>query len=215
MSPITLHKESLRVACLGAHPDDIEIACGGTLLTLARRHQLTARYLIMTGSPERRKEALAAAEAFLPNAEVEFGCEQTQFIDGFLPQAWGAVKRRMHQFAEEMMTPDIVFVPRVDDAHQDHRLLGQLAPTIWRNSQIFHYEIPKWDGDVGRPALYVPVADVDAHTKVRLLNASYPSQHSRDWWDDELFLGFLRMRGMECKRRYAEAFHINKLVLGL
>ncbi|SPD85130.1 N-acetylglucosaminyl deacetylase, LmbE family [Micropruina glycogenica] len=210
---IMLPDGPLTVLCLAAHPDDIEIACGGTLLTLGRDRELDAVSLVLTGTAERRAEAAEATEAFLPGARLEFGGEPGDFADGYLPEQWGRVKRRLHELAAHMAVPHLVFAPRPDDAHQDHRLLGRLAPTVWRNSTIMHYEIPKWDGDLGRPNVYVPLADDIAREKVRALNECYPSQHSRDWWDDELFLGFMRVRGMECKGHYAEAFVVNKLVM--
>lgn len=210
---LRLPERRLSIVCLAAHPDDIEIACGGTLLWLARRRDLVALSLVMTGSAERQEEARRATAAFLPSARLVFGGPPDEFRDGYLPEQWGDVKRRLHQLAGSEPNPDLVFAPRPDDAHQDHRLLGRLAPTVWRNSLILHYEIPKWDGDVGRPNVYIPLDDDVARTKVELLNASYPSQHSRDWWDDELFLGFMRLRGMESKSRYAEAFVASKVVL--
>lgn len=210
---LTLPTGDLAIVCLGAHPDDIEIGCGATLLRLGAERTVTADFVIVTGSPERRDEALAAAAAFMPGAEVSFGGEPSTFRDGYLPEVWGAVKRRLHDIADEQPAPDIVFAPRRDDAHQDHRLLGELAATVWRSSLVLHYEIPKWDGDMCRPTAYVPIDDETAARKVALLNASYPSQHSRDWWDDELFTSLLRLRGMECHSRYAEAFIIDKAVL--
>lgn len=203
----------LTIFCLAAHPDDIEIACGGTLLCLGRDREIDAVSLILTGTPERRAEAEAATEAFLPGARLEFGGEPGDFADGYLPEQWGRVKRRVHEVAADVAVPDLVFAPRPDDAHQDHRMLGRLASTVWRSSTILHYEIPKWDGDLGRPNTYVPLSDDLARSKVRALNECYPSQHSRDWWDDEMFLGFMRVRGIECKSRYAEAYTVNKLML--
>ncbi len=111
--------------------------------------------------------------------------------------------------------PDLVLAPRPDDAHQDHRLARRARQPAFRGPLLLHYEIPKWDGDIGRPNVYVPLADDLAHRKVELLNACYPSQHPHDWWDDEMFLGLMRLRGMECKQRYAEAFTTTKTVVTL
>lgn len=199
----------LTVVCLAAHPDDIEIAVGGTLLTLAARGSVTGHWLTLTGSPERKAEAAAAAEAFLPGARSTFH----DFPDGRLPAHWDAVKDVVHRFAAEVPAVDVVFAPRPDDAHQDHRLLGVMAPTVWRDAQVLHYEIPKWDGDMGRPNAYAVVPPELARRKVAALDRHYPSQLDRDWWDEEMFLGLMRIRGMECRTRYAEAFHIGKTVL--
>ncbi|MCL2423248.1 MAG: PIG-L family deacetylase [Micrococcales bacterium] len=210
-SRLRLPDGPLTVACVAAHPDDVEIGCGGTLLGLAGRGDLTAHWLTLTGTDDRVAEAKAAAQAFCPGATSTFG---EGFTDGYLPERWGEVKRTLHAFAAGI-TPDIVFVPWAGDAHQDHRLIAELAPTVWRSSLLLHYEIPKWDGDIGRPSLYVPMDEATAARKVELLDASYVSQRTRDWWDVELFLGYARTRGMEAKTRYAEAFHLTKAVLTL
>lgn len=209
MIPLRLPDRPLRVACIAAHPDDVEIACGGTLLTLGHTHDISASWLTMTGSPERVEEATRAASAFAPGATVEFH----ELRDGWLPEQWGQVKDALHAFARTLETPDIVLAPRADDAHQDHRLLGDLAPKVWRSSLVLHYEVPKWDGDMGRPTTYVAVPEELAHQKFELLDKHYQSQHGKDWWDAELFLGFMRVRGMECRSTYAEAFTVSKALL--
>lgn len=199
----------LTAVCLAAHPDDVEIAVGGTLLTLAARGSVTGHWLTLTGSPERKAEAEAAAEEFLPGAQSTFH----DFPDGRLPAHWDAVKDAVHAFAAGLPSVDVVFAPRTDDAHQDHRLLGVMAPTVWRDAQVLHYEIPKWDGDMSRPNAYVAVPPELAKRKIAALDRHYRSQLDRDWWDEEMFLGLMRIRGMECRTRYAEAFHIGKTVL--
>lgn len=209
MIPLTLPERPLRVACIAAHPDDIEIACGGTLLTLGLRRDVTASWLTLTGSATRVDEATEAASAFVPRASVEFH----DLPDGWLPEHWGAVKRIMRDFARTFEDPDLILAPRSDDAHQDHRLLGELVPQVWRRSLVLHYEIPKWDGDMGRPTTYVAVPDEYAHRKVELLDKCYTSQRGKDWWDAELFLGFMRVRGMECRSTYAEGFTVAKSLL--
>lgn len=195
---------------VGAHPDDIEIGCGGTLLTLAAARVLRAHVLLMTGEPRRRTEAQTAARRFLAGAELTLHTHDLP--DGRLPAHWDAVKSRLEETAR-LVRPDLVLAPRTDDAHQDHRLLGELVPTVWRDSLVLHYEIPKWDGDLGRVNHYVPLADTVARRKVQLLDECYPSQTSRDWWDAETFLGLMRVRGIECRHRYAEGFTVSKAVL--
>ena len=200
----------LQVLAVGAHPDDIEIGCGATLLTLAARPGTTVRGVVLTGSEARVQEATGALEAFFPGADLE----THGFPDGRLPAHWEAVKDVLHELATRV-APDVVFCPRPVDAHQDHRLLGTLVPTVWRDALVLHYEIPKWDADLQPPTHYVPVSPDLARRKVALLDAHYPSQHDRDWWDEELFLGLMRLRGVECKSRYAEAFAASKVVLDL
>ena len=211
MRPLHLDDGELHVISVGAHPDDIEIGCGGTLLQLSDRASVTFTNVVLTGSDDRAAEARAAAKMFTSAAPVfQFG-----YRDGRLPAAWGEVKEALEDVAARVPAADIVFAPRVDDAHQDHRMLGRLIHTVWRDALALHYEIPKWDGDMGMPALYVPLTAVRARQKVEALDAVFPSQRSRDWWDEELFLGLMRLRGMECRATHAEAFWVSKTVLAL
>ena len=201
--------ERLSVLAISAHPDDIEIGAGGLLLQLAAR-PLQARYVLLTGTAERQAEARAAATAFLPGADLTV--ELSQLPEGRLPAAWAQVKEILEQVARSC-SPDVILAPSVGDAHQDHRTIAEIVPTVFRDQLCLSYEIPKWDGDLGRPSLYVPLSQETARRKVELLHKCYPSQHGRDWWDDEVFLGLARLRGMECRARYAEAFGCAKWVI--
>lgn len=199
------------LVALGAHPDDIEIAAGGTLLALAAaRPGLRVHYVLCSGTADRHAEARTAAEAFLPSAEITFALHSLP--DGRLPAHWNAVKEIVEAAAREVGA-DLVLAPSCDDAHQDHRTVAELVPTAFRDTLVLHYEIPKWDGDLGRPNVYLSIDEATARRKVELLHACFPSQKERDWWDDEVFLGLARLRGMECRRRYAEAFGCHKAVL--
>jgi LmbE family N-acetylglucosaminyl deacetylase len=201
------------VVAVGAHPDDIEIAAGGLLWSLASaRAGVRVHYVLLTGSPERQAEARAAAAAFLPSAQLTFALHDLP--DSRLPAYWNTVKEHLHA-ASAVLDADLVLCPSLHDAHQDHRLLAELVPTVWRGALALHYEIPKWDGDLGRPNLYLPLPDEVARRKVELLHECFPSQKAHDWWDDEVFLGLARLRGMECRSRYAEAFVCAKAVLTL
>jgi LmbE family N-acetylglucosaminyl deacetylase len=198
---------------LGAHPDDIELAAGGLLLSVAATVPgVRVHYVLCTGAPERQAEARAAAAAFLPGAELSFALHELP--DGRLPAHWGAVKELLHE-AATVLAPDLVVCPAPDDAHQDHRLVAEQVPTVFRDQLVLHYEVPKWDGDLGRRNVYLPLTDEVARRKVELAHACFPSQKARDWWDDEVFLGLARLRGMECRARYAEAFTCTKAVLAL
>lgn len=212
MKDLGLPPGPLDVLGIGAHPDDIEIGCGGTLLTLRERPDVHVHCLVVTGSPERRLEAGAAVVEFNgPTASTDFGL----LPDSRLPDHWSAVKEFLESAAQQRPAPDLVLAPRMDDSHQDHRLLAELVPTVWRDSLILHYEIPKWDGDLGRVSHYVPL-DVDvARRKAELLTKVYPSQVGRDWWDDETFLALLRLRGVECRAPYAEGYLVQKARLDL
>ncbi|MER7009347.1 PIG-L family deacetylase [Dactylosporangium sp. NPDC000555] len=197
------------VVALGAHPDDIEIAAGGLLLCLPEG--VTVDYVLATGVPNRQAEARAAASAFLSHAgSLTF--HLNDLPDGRLPAHWNATKEIV-EAAARIGTADLVLAPSTDDAHQDHRLLGSLASTAFRNSLVLHYEIPKWDGDLSRRNVYVPLTPDQGRRKVTLLHEHFPSQKARDWWDDEVFLGLARLRGMECRAHYAEAYTVTKSVV--
>ena len=132
--------------------------------------------------------------------------------EGRLPAVWGQVKEVLENVAR-VCSPDLVVAPSREDAHQDHRTIGEILPTVFRDQLYFAYEIPKWDGDMGRPAMYFPLSAETARRKVELLHKCFPSQRGRDWWDDEVFLGLARLRGMECRAPYAEAFTCSKSVI--
>jgi LmbE family N-acetylglucosaminyl deacetylase len=198
------------VLCLGAHPDDIEVGCGGALLLLAERPGTTLTGVVLTGEGTRKDEAGVALPQFCPGASVEV----LGLPDGHLPAHWAEAKDALESVAARRR-PTVIFAPRPDDAHQDHRLVGQLVTTVWRDALVLHYEIPKWDGDLTRMTHYVPLSEERARRKVELLNKSFPSQVHRDWWDDDFFLGLMRLRGAEIRSRHAEAFLASKVRLDL
>jgi LmbE family N-acetylglucosaminyl deacetylase len=211
VTSVLLAERPRGVLAVGAHPDDVEIGCGGTLLQLAARYpELPVTVVVFTGSAERHAESRVACDIFLPGCQVKlhtFGLP-----DGRLPAHWGEVKQRLEDVAADLDL-DLILAPSPDDAHQDHRLVAKLLPTVWRRQLTLGYEIPKYDGDFGRPNVYVPMSEEIARTKVELLSKAYQSQIARDWWDEETFLGLARLRGMECRNRYAEAFTTNKVTL--
>ena len=212
MRQLALPAGPLEVLAVGAHPDDIEIGCGGTLLALRERPDVRVHCLVLTGSPERRLEACAAVAEFNgPTAGVDFA----GLPDARLPEHWSAAKEFLEDAARTRPRPDLVLVPRRDDSHQDHRVVAELASTVWRDSLVLRYEIPKWDGDLGRVTHYVPLGADQARRKAELLTKVYPSQVDRDWWDDETFLALLRLRGVECRAPYAEGFVVEKAVIDL
>jgi LmbE family N-acetylglucosaminyl deacetylase len=167
---------------------------------------------VLTGTPERQDEARNAAVAFLPGFDVEV--EVHDLPEGRLPVVWGDIKNTLEDVADRG-TPDLVIGPSRTDAHQDHRTIAEIVPTVFRDSLSLEYEIPKWDGDIGRPSLYVPMSTESMRRKIELLHKCFPSQWFRDWWDDEVFSGLARLRGMECRAGYAEAFRCDKVVFGL
>jgi LmbE family N-acetylglucosaminyl deacetylase len=200
------------VLAVGAHPDDIEIGSGGTLLNLAATQpDLQLRYVVLTGATHRQLESRAAAHAFVPGADVTI--DLLDLPEGRLPAAWEEVKDALER-VRQSCSPDLILAPSAADAHQDHRTIGEIMPTVFRDHLCLSYEIPKWDGDIARPSVYIPMSAEVARRKVELLHKCFPSQHGRDWWDEEVFLGLARLRGMECRAPYAEAFTCTKLVMG-
>jgi LmbE family N-acetylglucosaminyl deacetylase len=201
--------ETLSVLAIGAHPDDIEIGAGGLLLGLAGA-ALRVRYVVLTGTPERHQEAREAAHSFLPDADLTV--DLFDMPEGRLPAAWDHAKEILEEIARSDI-PHVILAPSVRDAHQDHRVIAEIVPTVFRDQLYLAYEIPKWDGDIDRPSMYVPLPAHVMQLKVELLHKCFPSQRGRDWWDDEVFLGLARLRGMECRARYAEAFTCTKSVI--
>jgi LmbE family N-acetylglucosaminyl deacetylase len=200
---------SLSVLAIGAHPDDIEIGAGGLLLGLAQGRP-RVRYTVLTGTAERHQEARNAAHAFMPEADLAI--DLFDLPEGRLPAVWGRVKEILEDIGRSC-SPNVIIAPSAGDAHQDHRTIAEIVPTVFRDQLYLAYEIPKWDGDISRPSMYVPLSAETVRRKVELLHKCFPSQRNRDWWDDEVFIGLARLRGMECRARYAEAFICTKSVV--
>ena len=208
MIGLTLPAGQLNILVIGAHPDDIEIGCGGTLLKLQQTRHINFRWVVLTGTPEREQEAQTGAQLF--------GCSGIfgHFTDGYLnfdPK----VKSFLAQDVRFAFEPDIIFCPWRGDAHQDHRAVGEIVHQIWRNHLILEYEIPKYDGDLGRPNVFVPLDPSIIAEKGTHLMKAFPSQQDKPWFDLEVFDGLARLRGVECRSDYAEAFYSNKLCLAL
>src|SRR6266571_5840495 len=185
-----------RVLCLGAHCDDIEIGCGGTILKLTEgRRDVSVTWVVFSSSEEREREARMSASLFLAAA-----CEQTvvvnRFRDGFFPYVGAPIKDHFEKLKEEI-SPDVVFTHYSRDCHQDHRLISELTWNTFRDHLIFEYEIPKYDGDFGSPNVFVPLAEATCRQKIEYLLAFFPSQAGKHWFSRELFMSLLRLRGME------------------
>ena len=203
-----------RVLAIGCHADDIEIGCGGTLLALGEANpELEVDWIVLASPGDRADEARASAASFLTGLS-NVRIEVHEFRDGFLPYVGGEVK----DVFEELKTrvdPQVVFTHVGYDYHQDHRLASELTWNTFRQHLILEYEIPKVDGDLGRPNVFVPLSKELVEEKLALLERFFPSQAGRHWFDREMFLGLMRLRGMECVSpdRYAEAFTARKAVL--
>ncbi|MGA7860052.1 MAG: PIG-L deacetylase family protein [Terracidiphilus sp.] len=201
------------VLCLGAHSDDIEIGCGATLLHLKKIiPRLRFHWVVFSALGPRGREAENAAELFTSGCDKKIVLKE--FRDGFLPYNGHEVKEFVEKIKAEV-NPDMVFTHWQGDAHQDHRLVSDLTWNTFRNHLILEYEIPKYDGDMGRPNMFVPLEAPLYETKINYLLETFESQRTKRWFDRETFLGLMRIRGMECNAAsgYAEAFHCRKLVL--
>jgi LmbE family N-acetylglucosaminyl deacetylase len=207
--------ERLSVLCLGAHSDDIEIGAGGTLLSwIADGVRVDVLWCTLGALGDREREARAAAGDFLEEA-ASARVETLQFRDSFFPEQSAQIKE-WFEALKSRVAPDIVLTHRRDDAHQDHREVSRHTWSTFRDHLILEYEIPKWDGDLGRPNVYRPLASAVLERKIDLLMKHFGTQRGKHWFDEETFRGLARLRGMECRapQRYAEAFFGGKVLLG-
>ena len=202
-----------RVLAIGCHADDIEIGCGGTLLALVRsRPDVDVTWVVLGAEGERAAEARTSADDFLTDASrsevVVHG-----FKDAYMPYYGESVKEAFEQL--KRVQPDLVLTHTRDDLHQDHRLACELTWNTFRDHLILEYEVPKWDGDLGRPNLYLPLGEDVVNDKLDLDLRHFPTQAEKHWYDIETFRGLMRLRGLECAApsRYAEAFYAPKVTL--
>jgi len=210
---LSLRPERLgELVLVGAHCDDIAIGAGGSLLQLCRAYpglRVTALVFSGAGTP-REAEERAALAALCPGAELRVSV--LGLTDSRLPGHWREVKEALHGL-RGATEPDVVLAPAPGDAHQDHRLLAELVPTAFRDHLTLGYEILKWEGDLAQPGVYLPLTEASLRAKVTALTTHYASQRDRPWFDAEAFTGLARIRGVQCQARYAEAFHLDKLVI--
>ena len=205
---------ALKILCLGCHSDDIEIGCGGTILRLIEEYpNCVIHWVVFSAIGVREAEARRGAELFVGTNRREDAVVKN-FPDGFMPFAGGEVK----EFFEELkqtISPNLIFTHNRQDAHQDHRLIAELTWNTFRDHLILEYEIPKYDGDLGQPNVFVPLEAEVCRKKVRYIVDTFRSQHAKRWFQEDTFLSLMRLRGMECNAPsgYAEAFYGRKLVL--
>lgn len=199
---------------LGAHSDDIAVGAGGALLELCRAHPgVAVRALVLTGGGSlREEEERSALAAFCPGARLEVTV--LDLPGDRVHTGWERAKLALDEL-RAYANPDLILAPFPHDAHQDHRTLAGLVPITFRDHLTLGYEILKWDGDLPQPTAYLPLAEPVLREKLAKLHEHYGSQRDRSWFDAEVFAGLARIRGVQCHARYAEAFHISKLVLGV
>jgi LmbE family N-acetylglucosaminyl deacetylase len=202
------------ILCLGAHSDDIEIGCGGTILRLlAENRDVDVHWVVLGSSGERDGEAVASANVFLADARRKTIVVQN-FKDGFFPYLGGEIKAYFEEL-KRTVSPDIVFTHYRHDLHQDHRLVSELTWNTFRHHLILEYEIVKYDGDLGSPNLFVCLDRTQAQRKVTTLMATFKSQANHAWFTEDTFLAMLRLRGVESNapEKYAEGFYCRKAVV--
>lgn len=207
----------LRVLCLGAHCDDIEIGCGGTLLRLREaRPEVEIRWHVLTSDSERGAETRQSAALFGVDCEDRRAIRIDAFRDGFLPYEGAQVKEAILAGRVDW-TPDLVFTHAREDRHQDHRVVSELTWNAYRDHLIFEYEIPKWDGDLGQPNLYVDLDEATVALKLSILDSVYRTQKSKAAFSLDAFRGLMALRGVESRSKsgFAEAFLARKLAVRL
>jgi len=203
------------VLCLGAHADDIEIGCGGTVLALLEaRPGLEVTWVVFGAKGDRAQEAQRSAERFL-GSEAADRITVKGFRDSYFPYLGAELKESVEE-VRDACSPDLIFTHHRHDLHQDHRLLAELTWCAFRDHRILEYEIAKYDGDLGRPNCYVPLKEPLCRRKIDLIVEGFPSQHDKRWFTEDTYWALLRLRGVECHSptRFAEAFHAPKLILG-
>ena len=202
------------ILCIGAHCDDIEIGCGGTILKLLEGNSnISFTWVVFCSNEKRGGEAIESAQAFLSTAK-EKNITLNKFRDGFLPYSGYEVKDQFEKL-KQTVNPDLIFTPYRNDLHQDHRLVSELTWNTFRDHLIMEYEIPKYDGDLGSPNVFVHIDHSTCQRKIKHVLDCYESQKSKKWFTEDLFLSLFRIRGMESNSpsNYAEAFYYRKMVL--
>ena len=212
MLRLALPQGPLRLLCLGAHADDIEIGGGGTVLRLLAEHPKSrVDWVVFSGEGARQAEAEASARDFLEGAG-DRSVRVLGFRDGFFPSQWAEIKETFERLKSEL-DPMVVLTHWKDDAHQDHRTLAELTWNTWRRHLVLEYEIPKMEGDIGNPSVFVPLEDAVASRKLELLMRHFGSQRSKTWFTEDTFKALLRLRGVNAGANWAEAFHCRRLLL--
>jgi LmbE family N-acetylglucosaminyl deacetylase len=199
------------VLAIGSHADDIEIGCGGSLLMLTRaRPDIRVTWVVLSADDRREEEARSSAELFL-GATVAADVRVYDHRECFFPYRGEQVKETFEEL--KPVEPDVVFTHARSDLHQDHRVACELTWNTFRDHLVLEYEIPKYDGDLGAPNVFVELPDEIVDEKIRLISESFVSQTTRHWFEEDVFRALMRLRGVECASRFAEAFTCRKLLL--
>jgi len=205
------HASLLKLLCIGAHSDDIEIGCGGTVVRLLEENPNTEVHWVVVGAMgQRANEAVESANLFLANAKRK-EIVIKQFRDGFFPYSGSDIKDFFEKLKGEC-SPDLILTHYRGDLHQDHRLVSELTWNTFRNHLILEYEIPKYDGDIGTPNFFVHLSDAVCRKKIQNILRCFKSQRDKSWFSEDIFLSILRIRGLESNapNRYAEGYYCRK-----
>lgn len=219
MLPLVLPQDParpLKLLCLGAHSDDIEIGCGGTVLQLlSGRADLEVVWVVFSSAGVREEEARTSASLFLQQVTLQKRVIVKNFRDGFFPYQGAEIKEFFEELKKDV-DPDLIFTHHRHDRHQDHRTISDLTWNTWRRHLILEYEIPKYDGDLGAPNFFVPLDHEVWSRKIEYICDVFRSEANKAWLTEDTFQAILRLRGIECAApgNYAEAFHCRKLVVG-
>jgi len=204
----------LNILCLGAHCDDIDLGCGGSLLALLRKHPTAhVTWVTFSGSAQRERELRSSARRFLRGA-AQAQVVTHQFRDGFFPGQFTAIKETFERL-KRLSRPDLIFTHQRSEFHQDHRIVAELTWNTFRNDLILEYEIPKYEGGLTTPSAYIALDRRQAERKIRILLASYKTQRAKAWFTADTFRGLMRLRGVEsgAESGWAEGFHVAKMLV--
>lgn len=213
-TPLLARNRPLELLCLGAHSDDLEIGCGGTVLDLLRRiPQVKITWVVLSAPGQRAAEARRSARALLRGA-VDVQIVIDAYRDAYFPAHFESLKTRFEEL-KRRVAPDLILTHRIEDRHQDHRVVGELTWQTWRDHLILEYEIPKYEGDLGQPNVYVPLSTQSGRRKVQHLLRHFGTQRSKTWFNAATFEGLLSLRAVECRAEsgFAEAFHLRKATI--
>jgi LmbE family N-acetylglucosaminyl deacetylase len=211
---LALRHAPLRLLCLGAHGDDIEIGCGGSILRLIAEHPgISVRWIVFSGNEQRRREATGSARHFLASV-ADASINVFGFRDGFFPSQHAEIKESFERLKRDY-DPSLILTHYRDDLHQDHRVISELTYNTFRDHLVWEYEVMKYEGDLGNPNLFLPLGAEQARRKVAALFEHFPSQRTRRWFSADYFMAMMRLRGMGCHAAegLAEAFYVRKAVL--
>lgn len=204
------------ILCIGSHSDDIEIGCGGTLLKILRRHPMAHLHYVVYCAGGKRADEASAAIGRIVRKESKLSLHLFDYRDGYLPYEGGGPKEDLQDIAADV-DPDVIFTHFREDAHQDHRLVSEITRNIFRDHAILEYEIPKFDGDLGRPNFYSVLSEQQLERKIQIIIDSFKTQSDKHWFTAETFRSIARIRGIEAGREhtYAEAFFVQKALFAL